>query len=170
MSDVYIDFTFIKGEETCTEQQDFEGTSGVLGYVTDYAEEWCEERNDDLEDDEFEWECEEWTISSTDTEHTEEADAEDFGDLDEWGDYCDLVAEHGEAYCMRYADVGEHDFDDEYSGCWSSEEEFAEHLFDECTDCPSHLRSYIDMESYARDVMMDYSSYEGYEGFHIFRS
>ncbi len=170
MSDVYIEFTFVKGDEVCVEKQDFEGTSGVLGYVTDYADEWCEKRNSELECSDEEWECDVWNIESTDTDHLEEADAEDFDDLDEWGDYCDQVAAYGEAYCLRYADIGDFDMDDEYNGCWSNAEDFVQNLVEDCydLDIPSFIS--IDWECTTRDVMMDYSAYDGNEGTHIFRS
>lgn len=42
-------------------------------------------------------------------------------------------------------------FDDRYIG-ETSIRDYAEEFFDECEECPEHLREYIDMDAYARDM------------------
>lgn len=96
---------------------------------------------------------------------------DNFEDLEAYADYLEQCEEHGEAYILRYEDIGEHDFEEEYQGCFDSEKDFAEDFFGDFYNCevPNELYPYIDWESVAKDIMMDYSSYEGSKGLHIFR-
>ncbi|MHC4372227.1 MAG: antirestriction protein ArdA, partial [Planctomycetota bacterium] len=113
-------------------------------------------------------ECTGFTIIDTDTDHSEEETADDFYDLDECGEYGDMVEEHGEAFVLRHADWSGHNNMDDYHGCWGSAEEFAQNFYDDVYGCDNSMYSYIDWEHYARDVLMDYSTYEGDDGLHIF--
>ena len=73
-----------------------------------------------------------------------------------------------------WMDLG-HDFDMErfneaYQGHFSSEEDFAEHIVDECYDiekCMGSLSSYFDYEAFARDLFM--CDYEMGNNNHVFR-
>ena len=167
MSSVRIKFEFSDGS---AETEDFEGCDGVLGDVEIRAEEMACDKNMEIEEDGDEVECDGWSVYGTlDTDYPDEADCTEFDDLDEWGRYCDNVDQHGEAYVLRYADVGEYGHDDDYVGCYGCFQEYAEELFDDCMDCPDNLRQYICMESWAKDLSYDYSEYEGSEGVHVFR-
>lgn len=57
-------------------------------------------------------------------------------------------------------------FDEMYMGEWDEERDFAEHIFYECFDTrgiPESILTYIDFESYARDLFSDgYSYCDGY--------
>lgn len=68
------------------------------------------------------------------------------------------LEEHGQAYADYLDWLGDpDDFEDHYQGWWSSEEAFAENLLDdlgELDHIPRHLRSYFDMEAYARDLFI----------------
>ena len=54
-------------------------------------------------------------------------------------------------------------FDDRYIG-ETSLRDYAEEIFDECEECPEHLRAYIDMDAYARDLEISgaYAERNGY--------
>ena len=73
-----------------------------------------------------------------------------------------------------WMDLG-HDFDMErfneaYQGHFSSEEDFAEHIVDECYDiekCMGSLSSYFDYEAFARDLFM--CDYEMGNNNYVFR-
>ena len=84
-------------------------------------------------------------------------------------DFAEKVEEHGVAYELRYSDIGDFDFDDQYMGAWDSEGSFAEHLIEDCYDIPEFVSPYIDWDAWARDVMLDYSSYYANSELHIFR-
>ena len=165
MSTVTIYFEFSNGETTT---EDFEGSSGVGDLVSDYADEYIDD-NFDLSEEEVE--LVEYSIAGTDTDYTDEASADDFDDLDAWGEYCDLVDEHGEAFVLRHADWAGYDDSsamESYYGCWSSPEEYARHFCEEHYGYDNPLFPYVDWEHYARDILMDSSVYEGDEGYHIF--
>jgi len=143
------------------------GESIVLVHVFDV----CEDLETDIEqfvedyngfdEDASEFELDDREVITYDTDY---ADPSDFDDLNEYGEYVEKCDEHGDGYRLRYADIGDFDFDDQYNGCWNSEEEFVEELYTECNDIPDHLRFYIDWEKLTRDFMMDYSSYEANDG------
>jgi antirestriction protein len=175
MASVEIEFEFSDGS---SEIQHFDGCSGVGGEVADYADDRAAELSAEAADlaaetsgdkDPDEITCDGWSIAGSDCSDYEDMEEPDgFDDLDEWGEYCDLVEKHGEAFVLRHADWSGHEDLDGYHGCWASEEEFAQNLYDDCIGGDNSMYCYIDWERYARDVMMDYSSYEGSEGIHIF--
>jgi len=148
--------------------------SVVLVHVFDVCEDletdieqFVEDYNADLDEDASEFELDDREVVTFDTDY---ADPFDFDDLNEYGEYVEKCDEHGDGYRLRYADIGDFDFDDQYNGCWNSEEEFVEELYTECNDIPDHLQFYIDWEKLTRDFMMDYSSYEANDGLvYIFR-
>jgi len=142
-----------------SEFAEFEVTSYLSGAIDD----WLCDYNAESQ---YEWEIADIDVDDYDNDY---ADPDDFSSLDEYGEYIEQCEEHGEAYQLRYADIGDHCFEDEYQGCWNSEEEFVQHLYDETGDIPANLWGYIDWEYLTRDTMMDYSSYLGDEGYHIFR-
>lgn len=90
-----------------------------------------------------------------------------------------LINEHGEALALWVSHTGndwkniyESDFQDAYCGCYRSELDYAEELFDEIylNDLPESVRYYIDYEKFARDLFInDNFSEEGDEGTHVFR-
>jgi len=43
-----------------------------------------------------------------------------------------------------------------FVGFYDSEIDFAEHIFDDCEECPDRLRSYIDIERYSREIFFNY--------------
>lgn len=160
-SGITIEFTFrnIESGELFTEEMDFDPSGSLTTDIELAAEEWIEGNEDG------EFELVDTKVSCYDDDF---GDPGDFADLDEYGEFVGLCEHHGEAYKLRYDDVGSCDMDD-YNGCWDSEEKFAQHIAEELMEVPENLWCYIDWEKLARDVMMDYSSYEGEDGFHIFR-
>ena len=59
--------------------------------------------------------------------------------------------------------------EDNYHGCYESEAEYAEQLYNDCYDIPEHLASYIDYERVARDLFCDgYFAVNGEDGIHVF--
>jgi hypothetical protein len=175
MATITIDFKFVRGGETQTETNEFDVNAGLVYDCDTFAEEWIEEQNTQIAEElgrnvlpigEESWELDGYTVEEFDDDF---ADPANFDDLDEYAEYVEKCEEHGEGYRLRYDDIGEFDFHDDYNGCWNSTEEFAQQLYRDCYDIPDHLDNYIDWESVTRDVMMDYSVYEGREGYHIFR-
>ena len=70
----------------------------------------------------------------------------------------DAFTEHyGSGYTLE-------DAKERFQGEWDSEEEFAEHLVDDCYgDMPEFARRYFDMEQFARDLFnFDYTFIDGY--------
>ena len=171
--DIEVTFKFSRdGSDPHEVQESFDCVdSSLQTVIDDRAEELAEELNDDLDDDErdaAEWEFDEYEVDDFDGDF---ADPADFSDLDDYGEYCEKVSNHGVAYHLRYEDVGDHDFEDEYNGEWDSAEDFVRNLVEDCydLDIPSFVA--VDWEQTARDVMMDYSEYEDDNGMvHIFRS
>ena len=157
MATVTIHFMF---SDDSDDSEDFTPTEYVMEDISDYADTAANERGA---------ECAGWEVLETDLDYDDQADWDDFDSLNEWGEYCEAVDSHGEAYVLRYADIGEHNFEDGYEGCWSSAEEYAQNTCEECYDIPDYLAFYIDWEKYASDLMMDCSEYDGSEGTHIFR-
>lgn len=140
-------------------EAEFEVTGDIESDVDNYVSDWLDENENYRYDDGFD-------IIEWDDDF---AKPEGFNSLNEYGEYVEKCVEHGEGFRLRYEDVGDFDFDDEYNGCWGSEEEFIQQLVEDCYEIPDHLAGYIDWEKMTRDFMMDYSSYEGSEGYHIFR-
>ncbi len=168
MASVTIEFEF---SDDSTDTFEFEVDSGVLALIDDQGACMAEDLTNDLdEDDDFEIVVESWGVEDTYLDCLNQADYDEFSDLDDWGEYCEKVDEYGEAYCLRYADIGEHDFDDEFHGEWDSEEDFARQYADDCMEIPDSISHYFDYEAFASDLMMDYSSYEGGRGCYIFRA
>lgn len=66
-----------------------------------------------------------------------------------------------------YADIQACDIGECYQGEFRSDEEFVEDLLYQCGDIPRNLPSYvhIDWERTARDIMYDYTEFDG----HYFR-
>ena len=60
------------------------------------------------------------------------------------------------------------DIEDVYEGEWDSDEDFVQEMLEGCGDIPKGLPWYIhiDWEATARDVMMDYTEWNG----HYFRN
>jgi len=148
--------------DNCAEQRnqhDFELTSGISSEVDDLVDEYLDEgwTFDDYGELSNEGFKESWSLDQ-------------FDDIEDFADFADRVEELGEGYELRCADLMDTDVSmDEYQGCWHSEEEFVQESLGDCFDIPKHLEFYIDWEKLTRDTMMDYSSYEGDDGYHIFR-
>jgi len=158
MAYITIDFSFTANCDEHEVSHEFEVESGLIGQIDDFMDDF-------MADSDKEWDDSDWKIVEFDEDY---ADPDDFTDLDEYAEYIEKCDEHGEAYRLRYEDIGENNFEDEYSGCWASEEEFAQNFYEDCYDIPDHLERYIDWGAVAHDMMVDYSVYEGNGGYHIF--
>ncbi|HDP0036537.1 TPA: antirestriction protein ArdA [Legionella pneumophila] len=80
-------------------------------------------------------------------------------------EYASFIQEHGELglaiLCNYSMDDAKTMLEDNYQGCYDSEVDFAEQLFDECYahQLPDSLICYFDYESFARDLFIsDYCS------------
>lgn len=169
MATIDIRFDFSRdndGHEDHSDIHEFEVESGLLSFIDEYKDDSLSDLNTLLEDGETEWEFDEWEVNSSDDDL---ASPSSFDDLDAYAEYVEECEEHGEGYRLRYDDIGEFNFQDSYNGCWNSEEEFVQDLVESCYDIPDFLNGHIDWESMTRDYMMDYTTYEGIEGNHIFR-
>ena len=70
-----------------------------------------------------------------------------------------------EAYMDATGDDDAEHFKFRYMGKWDSEEDFAEHIVDECYNLEEHgiIGRYFDYKAFARDLFLDgYSFYDGY--------
>ena len=179
MAYVTVTFNFRESNtnEECSQEHEFDACEGLEREIDDWAREWIDENNDqelepgsdaDAGDDEaFScWVLTGWEYSEWDDDFNAPTE---FKSADEYGAYVELCEKHGEGYRLRYDDIGDNNFEDEYNGCWASEEDFARQLYEDCYDIPDHLAAYIDWEHLTRDVLADYSVYSGNEGYHIFR-
>lgn len=164
MATITVRFDFVRGDDTETDTVDFETNSSLVYDLDTHAEDWIEKHNSS--DNTDEWELDRWAVEDWECAYS---DPDNFSDLDEYSEFVDKVDEHGQGYRLRYEDIGEFDFDDSYQGCWASEEEFIQDLFESSYSVPDELQGYIDWESMTRDFMMDYSSYDTSDGYHIFR-
>lgn len=167
MATIDIKFNFSRGSETHSDCMEFDAEGDLLFAIDEYKESSLDDLNADLEDDEEEWDFEGWEIDGSDADLMNPID---FTDLNEYAEYAEGCEKHGEGYRLRYDDIGEFNFENDYEGCWNSEEEFVQNMIEGSYEIPDHLQCHIDWESYARDVMMDYSTYDGNEGIHIFRN
>ena len=114
-------------------------------------------------------ECEGQEIIAIDVEGDDYADADNFYDLNRLGSYAEKVEKFGEAYALRFKDIGvDFDFDDEYMGEWRTVDAFTQNLLDDY-EIPEHLVCYIDYRKWSRDIMMDYTEYSSANGYFIFR-
>ena len=166
MTTVRIGFRVFDGINEYTEERDFEALDGIQedvdGCMESAVDSFCEEFPDSTYE-------EEWYVCEYDDDY---ADPASFDDLNDYAEYVELCDRLGEGYRMRYDDLGElseRDFDNSYNGCWDSFEEFCRNIFSEDYDIPKHLDCYIDWGLVARDMSMDYSTYEGRDGVHVFR-
>ena len=168
MATITLSFNFSRDAgdvSSRSDNADFDVESGLVSEIDDKADELLDALNSDLEDGGEKWVFNESEVDDYDDDF---ADPSGFADLDDYAEYIEKCEEHGEAYVLRYEDIGDFDFDDQYNGCWDSAEDFVQDMIEGCYSIPDHLASHIDWESYARDVMMDYSDYDANDGLHIF--
>ncbi len=165
MATITLAFSFqtSNAEDSQIVEQTLKVDCSLSDEIVDFAQEWISDASDGNDD---EWEFIEFEIVTFDDDCFE---SPIFDDIDECVEYVERCEQHGEAYRLRYADTGDNYFEDEYNGCWDSAEEFVRNIITECYEIPDHLEFYIDWEKYTRDVMMDYSEYNGVDGVHIFR-
>ena len=149
--------------------EDFEVSGCLESEIIDRRDELVEEDAADNPDYEDEYGDPGYEVAEFDDDYDSPGN---FDSLDEYADYVDLCDKNGEGFKLRWDDIGEisqEDYDNSYHGCWDSAEEFVREFYEDCYDIPDHLDGYIDWGSITRDVMMDYSSYDGRDGVHIFR-
>lgn len=169
MADVAIAFIFKNSinDETWSVEESFDATEGFESDVDEFIQQWIDDNSDGEESD---YELEDYNYSEWDDEY---GDPTDWETHNEYGEYVDLIDEHGQGFRLRFEDIGTYDsqqFQDEYEGEWHSEEEFAQNLFESLYDIPDHLANHIDWDSVTSEVMRAYSSYQDDNGtIHIFR-
>ncbi len=78
--------------------------------------------------------------------------------------------ERSDAYDLRFADIGEFDFDDTYVGYHDSVSAFVCDTFVDGSSIPDCLLAYLDVDELIRDTMGGYTAYDGSDGVHIFRN
>ncbi len=164
-------FNFSRGDDgyTSTKESFDPADSSLKTTVEDHKDESLDELNDKIVDGDDEWESDDWEVIGYDSDW---ANPNGFTDLDEYGVYAENVEEYGEAFHLRREDLGDitsSDFENSYQGCWKDAKDFVQNMIEGHHDIPSHWVQYIDWEKYARDVVMDYSEYDGADGIHIFR-
>ncbi len=172
ITDLEVRFDFTRDGESQSFNDTFDCDDASLQYTVEgRRDEMLDELNDDLGDDEEEWDEAGFEVLEYDTDF---ADPADFGDLDEYGEYAELIVEFGEAYKLRYEDYGsctKSEFEDHYNGEWYSFEDYAQNYVDDCMEIPENMQSYFDIEKFARDLSMDYSTYDSEDGsVHVFRA
>lgn len=93
-----------------------------------------------------------------------------FNLIQQYADLDDDEKDAFKAYCeCKSVGLDEDVFDnfrDAYEGEFDSEEEFAEHVVDECgmlDSMPENIQMYFDYEAYARDLFLgDFTFWNGY--------
>ena len=100
---------------------------------------------------------------------------EEYSDIEILHEVAAFIQEHNDVAIAALSYTSELDeakemVDERYHGCYDSEEEFAEQLYDDCYTIPEHLQYYIDYKKIARDLFMDgYFSVEAPNGeIHVF--
>lgn len=155
---------YLASEADCAdvriEYADFEPNSNLSGDIDCWLDDFNAEHDSDFEIGDKE-------VSEFDDGYP---DPDRCSDLDEYGALVEKIDEYGPAYLARWDDRGDFDWDDEYNGCWDSEEEFIQQMYEDCYEIPDHLQAYIDWEKLTRDFMMDYDSYYVNGEYHIFRA
>jgi len=159
MTTIIIQFTFGNGDDEVIRDEEFDVDCCLEDSVNEYVAETLEGLGDD-------WDCKGEEIIDWDGDF---ADPNDFDGYSAYSDYVEACEKHGEGYVLRYADINDNANMDSYCGCWESMEAYVKHELDENYDVPDFLTSHIDYESVAREWGMDYSTYDGDEGTHIFR-
>jgi hypothetical protein len=142
--------------------------SDLQGTIDAWVEEKCEELNDDLADGEDEYTFEESEVHEFDAEF---GHPNDFDNLNDYGEYAENVEKFGEAFHLRWEDVGDIDrraFENHYQGSHNTQEEWAESVYTDLYTIPDNLKGHINWESAARELAMDHTVYEGDDGYHIF--
>ena len=164
LSDLTVKFTLTRKDETIVKTATFDCFSNGLGYeVREHGDGLAEELDDiDCNEHPEDWEVTDISVTAYDTDYKNPAD---FDNLDDYGEYAEGIEKHGEAYHLRYDDIGDSNFTDEYAGCYDSFKSFARTHADEIHD----TSNYFDYDSYANDLEYDYSTYDGCDGCHIFR-
>ena len=95
---------------------------------------------------------------------------EDFDNILEYSEMCEKYDADAVDDYMEYHDSLDN-FEDAYCGEWKSEEDFAEHIIDECYDLDrimGNLSGYFDYKRFADDLFM--SDYTMGEHGHVFRN
>lgn len=167
MATISIEFNFSDGS---VEYAEFDANSGLVMDIEDYKEDLLFEKNDELEDDSEKIDLDDWEVHSIDLDFADQQCPSDFDDLDDWGEYCEYCDEYGNAYCLRYADIGENYFEDEYQGCHESFLDFIYRFVDDCYNFDSFTKKYFDYEKFAEDISCDFSTYEDSDGIHVFKN
>ena len=166
MASITIEFTFenVDGREE-TAKNEFDLDSCIEDSVQEYQDDYMNDNG--LDDD---WDCTREEVLEVEIDGDEDADEDMYSNLADLAEYAELVEEHGEAYALRCKDIGDDfKFDDTYNGCHSSEAEFAQNTYEDIYGGDNPLFGYVDWDQYARDLLMDYSVYDGDDGLHIFR-
>ena len=153
MVSVSILFYFDCNDSYETMYHVFEVSTSIMEDIDDFIKE-CEEEHEGYEFGEL-------MVSAYDPEY---GDPEEFDSLLEYAEYVENVEEYGEAYSLRYEDVGECDME-QYAGCYEELEDYGKEVY----EVPNELFNYIDWESLTEDLLTDYSTYDGNDGIHIFR-
>lgn len=157
MVTITLVFQFVRGSRVSkdfrfhSDTADFEVETGLVSETEDKADELLDALNADLEYSAEKWAFDDYEVDDYDDDF---ADPSGFSDLDDYAKYIEKCEEHGEAYVLRYEDIGDFDFNDQYNGCWDSAENFVQDMIESCYSIPDHLTCHIDWESYAQDVMM----------------
>ena len=121
--------------------------------------------------------CEEWAIHDYENFHGIKID--EYESIERVAELAAAIEKHGEAfaaYVKCYGSEEIEDFEDNYVGCYSSKEDFAQEYYEETGIIQAVEKaglnvSYIDFEMIARDMFMDgYSGIEeGYRTLYVFR-
>jgi antirestriction protein len=170
MATIEIEMSFEKGSETRDVCEEFDVENGMECTIDGRCDEIIDELNADVDnDDEDDWAFVKHTVACSDGDFPE---PHEFSNLDDYADYVELAEELGEAFQLRWDDIGEitqQDFEDSYRGCWDDTIKFAQSEIDAYGyTIPPLIECNIDWEGVANDLMMDHSEYEGDDGIHIF--
>lgn len=115
--------------------------------------------------------AEEWAIH--DYEGFYDISISEYEDIETVSKVAQNIEEHGEAYAVYVAEIGNTDddvekFQESYHGEYKDKEDFARMMLNECHTVPDFLQNYIDYEAYARDLFICDYAYAGARGGQIF--
>jgi antirestriction protein len=172
MATIKVKFNFCNAKssyDSHTEEHEFDSSTVLDGEVDDKGQDILDECSDSGDSDD-EWCFDGYEVIEWEDEY---GDPRDFADLDTYSEFVDNVDDKGEAFRLRYADLGGcldlRQFESSYAGCHDSEKDYAQTHYEDCHDIPDHLVNHIDWDSVASELLMDYSTYDGNDGTHIFR-
>jgi len=171
MADITIKYHLYCGDNVQTKLNEFSVTEDLESDIQLHGESLCEDLNYELPpapEESADTASEAWAVDSVDVEEWDYdfENPENFGDLDEYGEYIEACQQYGDAYRLRHEARGSCDMD-EYEGEYNEDEDFAREYIERSCCIPSAVEDFIDWGDLTKSVMEEFDSYTD-GGCHIF--